>query len=471
MNSRSKYLLKNVFSFAIGKMGTKLITFLLVPLYTYALSTQQYGTVDLVSTVCTVLMPILTLNIGEAVMRFCMDDNADLNGILHNGLIFLAVATIIGIAVVPICKLFSQTEDYCWLVYLYTISMAYSQFFLCYLRGQEKLTAYSIGNIIHTAIAAGLNILFLVALEWGIRGYLLAYTGSNFVSAIYAAFMSRKTISIKQFSPNWILCRRMLRYSVVLIPNSFMWWIINSSDRIMITIFLGAASNGIYAIAYKVPSMLHSVSEIFNQAWVYSALRESKSNETDRNKYFNNVYRKMVQLLTIMVGTVLLFIKPFLRFYVAHEYYTAWVYTPCLAIGFLFLSLASFFSAYYMVYKNSFGLLISGIIGAGVNVLLNVLLIPSIGAFGAALATCLSYIAVFLFRIFNTRMYKYIDIFRPSYLVNISLLICISMALYIEKESISVAISVILFVVVVFCNRNIFSCMRTMLKKRRSPSQ
>ena len=54
--------------------------------------------------------------------------------------------------------------------------------------------------------------------------------------------------------------------SVVLIPNTFMWWIMNSSDRVMVTYMIGAAANGIYAVSYKLPTLVSTLTGIFNQA-------------------------------------------------------------------------------------------------------------------------------------------------------------------------------------------------------------
>ncbi|MCH5184040.1 MAG: oligosaccharide flippase family protein [Oscillospiraceae bacterium] len=450
MSRRSRYLLKNTVSFALGKFGTRLISFFLVPLYTYALLTEEYGTVDLISTVCTVVMPILILNISEAVMRFCLDHGADHKKIMSTGLLLLVFATGLGALLTPILYLFPSFSGYMWLIYAYVISMAYSQVFLCYLRGQEKLTAYSIGSILHTASAAGLNILFLVVLHWGIQGYLLAYVLSNVITAVYAAAAGRVDQAVKAFGLDRELSKAMIRFSVVLIPNTFMWWIINSSDRVMVTAFIGAAANGIYAVSYKIPSLLSTVSEVFNQAWLYSAIREK--NSADETAYHNAIYHNMVQALVIVTAGVMMVIKPFLGLYVAPEYESAWRYTPYLLIGFLFLSLATFLATSYSMHKDSLGFLLSSIMGAGVNLVLNLLLIPALGVSGAALATCASYVAVFLFRAVHTRKYIHIRILRWKHLLCYGLLIAMGALLFVQGV-IGQVLLVVLFLAVLALSR------------------
>lgn len=463
MSRRSRYLLKNTFSFALGKFGTRLISFFLVPLYTYVLSTEEYGTVDLISTVGTVVMPILILNISEAVMRFCLDHGADHKKIMSTGLMILFAATLSGAFLIPIFYLIPVFSAYSLLIYAYIISLAYSQVFLCYLRGQEKVTAYSVGSIIHTASAAGLNILFLVVFQWGISGYLLAYTVSNVITAIYAACAGRADRAIREFGIDRELTVSMIRFSVVLIPNSFMWWIINSSDRVMVTAFIGVAANGIYAAAYKIPSMLSTVSEVFNQAWLYSAIREK--NSADETEYHNDMYNNMVQVLTVVTAGVLLFIKPFLWLYVAPEYYSAWIYTPYLLIGFMFLSLATFLSTHYMMHKDSLGFLMSSIMGALVNIILNLLLIPVIGVVGAALATCVSYISVFLFRAVHTKKYIRIKVLRPRHLVCYGLLIAMGALLFVDGI-IGIILLAVLFIAVLILSRDfLVTLLRSVGKK------
>ena len=160
--SRNKYLLKNTLIFTIGNIGSKLITFFLIPLYTGVLSTAEYGITDLINTISVVLVPLITLNISEAVMRFALDKDADKDKISQIGTMILLIAAIIGIIIIPICSLFKQVADYRIYVYFYIISSAACQLYLADLRGKELLIQYSIGNIVLTLFTALFNVLFLL---------------------------------------------------------------------------------------------------------------------------------------------------------------------------------------------------------------------------------------------------------------------------------------------------------------------
>lgn len=430
-SQRGKYLLKNSIIFALGNFGTKFISFFLVPIYTNILTISQYGTVDLIYTVGTVLVPLLTLNIGEAIMRFALDKDADQNAIMSTGIVGLVLSLILGLVAIPCGAFFAEVKPYVWYLYFYTVSLAFSQMFLCNLRGRELLLRYSIGNIIQTLSIALSNILFLVVLHKGIEGYLTAYILSNLITAAYAFIAGHVWDSLTHFRIDKVLARQMILYSVVLIPNSFMWWIMNSSDRLMVTAMVGVAVNGIYAVAYKVPTLLSTLSSVFNQAWSYSAIREQSSE--DKVAYNNAVYGNLMAIVSIGGSGLMMIMKVFLKFYVGADYYTAWMYTPVLIIGFVFMTLGAFVATSYTVHKDSLGFLISGTAGAIINVALNFCLIPLWGAMGAAIATCFSYFTVFVYRSWNTRKYLKLEVINIKYAIGIGLLVVSGFTMFIDS--------------------------------------
>lgn len=430
MESRAKYLAKNTFIFALGNFGTKVINFFLVPIYTYALNSVQYGTVDLITTITTVLAPALILNISESVMRYSLDKDADQSAISSTGIVCLIMGIIIGLLAIPISKKNATICSYSGYLYLYLVSFACSQFFLSELRGKEKLLAYSIGNILNTFAIACLNIFFLVIMKWGISGYLMSYILANFITAIYAFIASDMFKDLKFFHVNCTLSKEMIKYGVVLAPNTFMWWIMNSSDRVMVTAMISVSANGIYAISYKIPTLLSTVSSIFNQAWGYSAIKEDDS--VDKVDFNNKAYR-VLSAVVLTAGTIMmLLIRPFLSLYVSASYYIAWKYMPYLIVGCSFLALGTFLATQYTVHKDNKGYLFSAIVGATFNIILNYFLIPVMGVSGAALATCISYVTVYIYRIIDTRKYIRLDIFNKEIVVGSITLVLSGFSIFID---------------------------------------
>lgn len=428
--NRAKYLLKNTIIFTLGNFASKFISFFLVPLYTNILSASEYGTVDLVVTISTITVPIITLNIMEAVMRFNLDRETDKNKITKIGILILFFGILLGIVLIPSCRLWNQVSSYSILIYLYVVCSAASQVFLCDLRGKELLIQYSIGNILNTVLIAGFNILFLLVFKLGISGYLSAYIIANAVVAVYALIIGKGYKAINAPLDTQKM-KEMLEYSVVLIPNSFMWWIMNSSDHVMITSMIGVAANGIYAISYKLPTLISTFTGIFNQAWSYSAIREE--NAEDVESYTNNVFKSMISIIMLIGLCMMAFIRPFLNIYVSPNFYAAWQYTPFLIIGCVYLTLATFISTSYTVHKDSKGFLISATFGALLNIILNWTLIPILEVYGAALSTCISYISVFIFRLFHTRKYIIYRVMTKEFLLGSIGLVLSTMLMFLNS--------------------------------------
>lgn len=109
--------------FTLGNIGSRMISFFLIPLYTNVLTTSQYGTVDLITTISTVAGPMLTLNIAESVMRFGLDKDADKEKNTQCGSIVLLIAMIIGLVLIPICRCITEVSDYA--MYVYFMSFLY----------------------------------------------------------------------------------------------------------------------------------------------------------------------------------------------------------------------------------------------------------------------------------------------------------------------------------------------------------
>lgn len=450
--SRKSYLIKNTAIFALGNFATKIITFFLIPIYTNALTTSQYGTVDLISTISTIAIPLLTLNISEAVMRFNLDKNANYNKITKIGIMILLLGMIFGIILIPISTMFNDLAEFAVYIYFYAVLTAASQLFLADLRGKEMLFQYSIGNILNTLLIAIFNILFLLVFNLGIKGYLLAYILSAMVVTCYAFIIGRGFESLKT-TLDVKICKKMLKYSIVLIPNSFMWWIMNSSDHIMVTSFMGVAANGIYAISYKLPTLVSSIMQIFNMAWGYSAIKEEGA--MDEEEYNNRVLKNVIMAVMIIGIGMMTITKPFLRIYVSDEYFSAWKYTPFLIIGCVYSTLATFMSTSYTVHKDSFGFMFSGLFGGFLNIILNFILIEKIGIYGAAFATCMSYTSVLIFRAVHTRKYIKYNLFNKEFVIGTIFMIASSILMYVDS-SCTQWLQIIIFLFALYFFKNVW---------------
>lgn len=466
---KNKYLLKNTLIFALGNFGSKLITFLLVPLYTNTLSTSGYGILDIINAIIMIGVPIVTLNISEAVMRFLLDKNSDKEKILGICCNFSLIAIISSFLLCPIFNLFQEISSYSLLLSIYILVTAVSGISLCYIRGIEKLLIFSIISIIKTLIIGIASIIFLIVFKLGINGYLLAYIIAETATVLICMFFGIKDYKIRLSRPDKKLIKQMVKFSIFLIPNALMWWIINSMDRFMIVPFFGTEANGIYAVSAKIPTILVTITSIFNQAWMYSAIKEEKDKDINNNSYYtSNIYNVLFKFITLSSTLLIIILKPLLRIYVGKEFFSAWMYTPPLLVGSVFLTLGTFLSNEYTVHKDSKGFLRSASVGAIVNLVLNFMLMPIMGVLGAAIATCISYITVFIYRAYDIRKYKKIQYINNEKKIYLLILILASIMVYVNNQVFSLIVYTIFFIVTLgFFRKNILKLKRREIKNEK----
>lgn len=421
MENRVKFLLKNISFLTVGEFGTKIISFFLVPIYTYVLTTNEYGTADLIFTISTLLTPLIMLNIGEALMRYLLEENADRNKIMSVAITAFIFGILLALIIVPIVSNFTILSNYKWYMYFYIVLCSTKAILTGYLRGTCQLRHYAICNVLNTLLLAIFNIIFLVFFDLGIKGYLVAYIIAEICSILYVIIFGHLTCSIKKFKFDIKFSKGMILFSLAVVPNSLLWWVINSSDRLMVTSFLGLSSNGLLSISYKIPSLLIMLNFVLMQAWKYSAIKEKDSR--DNVQFTNSAFDKFIRVSILLASFLILIIKYVVKWLFAPAYFNAWTASCFLLLGFVFMGISTFIGTVYYVKKDMIGNVLSALVGASINIILNFLLIPLIGFSGAALAATLSYLCILLYRYFDTRKYQKINLFNPKYMFLLGLTI------------------------------------------------
>ena len=400
MNKYS-YLAKNTLIFTISNFGAKFLTFLLVPLYTHVLSTSEYGTADAIITTANLLVYIFTINIADAVLRFTINKKDNQGEILAYGIkvtiqgsIIFALLLFISIFIFPI-----SWASYCYFfLFAYFAITAISTLFSCYLRAIDKVGCVAIAGIISIVGMVGCNIVFLLLIKIDLVGYLLSIIIGPVISVIYQAICIKKSCTFHRS----LVCdrqtqREMRAYSIPLIFNNVCWWINNSLDRYIIIWILGTAQNGIYSVAYKIPTILSIFQSVFSQAWSLSAIKEFDSE--DKDGFFSKTY-KVYNAGMVMTCTILIFLNiPLAKILFAKDFFEAWQSSSILLLASLFTALGAFLGSIFSAIKKTKIFAVSTVIAAIINVFLNCLLIPIIGIQGAAIATVISFFVMWIIRL------------------------------------------------------------------------
>lgn len=400
---RYRKLMNNTMMFAIGNLGNKFIGFFLVPLYTFYLSTSEFGTIDLLITTTSLLLPIFSFGIYDAVLRFVMDTKERSHKILSNSLLVVLIGTLLGILCYPILKSIQIADSYLVYFYLLLFFQAVNAVFLQYIRAMNKMKLFMISSLLTTIVTLLLALLFLKYYQLGIIGYLLSLLGANFFSMVLLFFAGKiyQDIDLKGIDKDTI--RLMLIYSLPLIPNSLMWWVMQLSDRYMVTFFLGAGANGLYAVANKIPSLLNMINSIFFQAWQLAAIEES--NSEDKASFFTNIFSVLFSVMVLSTSGILLVLRFIVGHLIAPEFYGAWRYVPFLLISVVFSSFSGFLGTNYIAMKKTGGVLKTSMIGAVISAISNLIFIPKFGMNGASFSIMLSFFIIWVLRMIDTRKF------------------------------------------------------------------
>lgn len=394
MNLKYKRLVGNTLLFAIANMGTKLLQFFLVPLYTYTLTKSQYGTIDLFLTTINMLLPIFALSIADAVFRYAMEKKESYD-ILSNGFMITTVGVAIVLLCIPVFKI--MKIPYAGYFAIILSLLLYLSLFQNYARAANFEKVFALSGIINAIILSSSNVILLVFLHLGIRGYVYSLLFANLFTVLYL-FMATNAINKLNISKLSIFeVKKLLRYSIPLIPNAFAWWFTNDANRYFILFFVGVTGNGLYAVASKIPSLLNMVYNIFAQAWQISAVEEF--NSKDNSKFYSNILNISIFVLMLISCLLLTFIKPFIWIFMEHSYYGSWKFVAYLLLASVFSNISAFLGTIFLAAKATNKIMTTTVIGMITNVVFNLILIPKFGVNGAGIGSCLGFMIVCMIRI------------------------------------------------------------------------
>ena len=341
MKKKTLNLLKDTLLFAVGSIGSKLILFVMVPIYTNYLTEAEYGISELVFTMGQLLIPFLSIVIFDAVVRFGLSREERPEDVLLIGLLVFGAGSLLTVAITPLFGLYEALAAWKWYMCVYIIFNMLCSILGCYIKSVDKNKLYAAVNILQTMVMALFNVLLLVVWHTGVRGYLLSTIAASILASVVFFVFGGMGEALKEahFRPE--LLKKMAAYSAPLILNNVSWWVIHSSDKVMIEWMIGASALGIYTVAAKIPALINVLISIFSQAWNISTVKEVEGDGD--TGFYSNVF-SMYQVLTF--GAVIVLngvINPFMSVYVGEAFEAAWQYIPTLLVAAAFSSVSAYF--------------------------------------------------------------------------------------------------------------------------------
>lgn len=427
MMSREKELLKNTFILGIGYAVPAIVSFLILPLYTAFLTKTEYGTYDLITILLSLMMPTITLQIKSSVFRFLIesrDNEQERKYYISTAYLFTIIISILSLflllLILPGLHIFTKL-----LICIYIFQEVIIDFFKQTARGLGLLNKYIVSITINSLLLLIFSYILLSNMKKGLNGVLIALNCALIASNIYiyVTLDIKKYISYHYFSKSYL--KKMLLFSAPMVPNSISLWVVRLSDRLIVTIYMGLEADAVYAIANRIPSLLSQVMAVFNLSWQESA--SLAVNDNDATEYYSEITQQTIDFL-IGSAALLIALIPFLfKILIKGSYDEAYSQIPILICGVFFSCLSSCYGSIYIALKKTKYIGITSVIGAVLNLIINMMFIGKLGLFAASLSTLISYSIIFFARVIQLKKYIliYLDWRKNFISFGILLLICV----------------------------------------------
>ena len=402
--SRGKELAKNTAILTFGKICTQFISFFLLPLYTAVLDTAEYGTYDLLITYSTLLLPLFNWQLDQGVFRFMLDvrDNVEGQKKIFSSVFAVNTAqSAVYVALIVIVSRFVNLYNV-WFLALYVVALIYLNLLLQFARGQGKNVVYAVAGFISASVTVVLNVITLVILKLGLDGLYISTITAYILAVLYLVIAVKpwRYLRIKEIKLS--VLKSVCRYSLPLIPNNLAWWVVNVSDRLIVSHILGVGQNGIYTVANKFSNVFISFYNIFNLSTLY----------------------KLFSCACLGIVALMPFIFPI---FINENYNEAYPQIPILMYAMLMRVIVGLYSCIYIAMKNTKKVAYTSAAAAVINIAVHLLLINKIGLYAASISTLVAFGSMAVIRYIDINKTVKMKISTPvlisSFVLGIALMI------------------------------------------------
>lgn len=414
MNSSSK-LVKNTFIYAVGNLGTKILAYIMVLIYSYYITPEDLGYYDVIITTISMVQPLIIFQINDGIFRFLIESAKNQQeSIISNSIKFLCFTVIVSEVVFGIFSGIYGIDHAFW-IGLLLITTIFFTLFQDIIRGLERNKKYAFYGILNSFVMLISEIIGLIMLNMGVKALIISKVIAYIVCIIWMFVENPELYSSIKYRFNYVVLKPILKYSIPLVPNTICWWIVNSSDRFIILFFLGRTYNGIYSMANKFPTILTTITSIFYLAWQESAIKEYKT--TKRDEFYSNIFKKYYILLFTLCLCAFPATRIVIELFVFDEFKNSWKYTGFLYLGASFSALCSFLGIGYQISKETNRSIMTTIFAAILNIIINIGCIKYIGLYAASFSTFLAYLFLMIIRVKHSRKYFELDIQWKQFIV------------------------------------------------------
>ena len=441
--NKNKFL-KNSIIYFFGNIMSKVLTFLLIPIYTNYISTESYGYYDLTLSIITLVIPILFFQIWDGMFRFIYDykKQEDKQKIVTNGMFVSLIGILLYGVSICITQLFINIEGKLY-IFLYGVMLGLQYIYGTIARTNEKNKLYMISGVINTAISMVLNIILIVALKLGIEAlYISNILGMLVqVAVIEIRLKPLRNIQVKDVSKNII--KTMVKFSMPVAIGTISTWLLTGYARIKISSSLGMSQNGIFGIAMRFSTAITLLISVLQMSW--QEVSFSVANSNNKGTFYKNALDKFYSMTVCISILIIPATQVVFDFLVGKEYLEAFYIMPVIYLFTACNSYAGFLSTQFLAEKDSKVVSTTVLISAIINIILIQLLISEFSLLGVVIALLISAIICMILRIFLLGKRYKISINKKNIVLSIIIIGIYIPLYYTNNKLINICATVIAF--------------------------
>lgn len=380
----------------LSNLVIKGINFLLLPLYTKYLTPAELGISDTITGMTSIIFPLLVMGLDSAFSAFYFDEKTQEHKtrVFNTIWLTLVIASVVPIIVAFFSKYISlllfDSEQYTVLIGIALVSVTMNLWYLplsLLMRMENRMTIFALVNVISSLTMILLNIIFVSIFQWGVYSLILSTAIIQGIQFILYLILGKIKFKILSYDKN--LIKRVLKYSLPLVPAVLATWILNMSDRYIINYFHGEWEVGLYGIAARFGTI---ISLFANGVYMsYTTFAYDKKGEADAKEQYSRILNAFVFLLLLICITGSVYSKEIVGIMTEASYKESYKMMAPILWSQLLYGVNTLVGYAIGFEKKSYLNLIATSTGAVINVILNIVFIPEYGALAAAYTTCFSF--------------------------------------------------------------------------------
>lgn len=396
--NKLKFFLENFLIYGVGGVIGKIIPVVMIPIITRLMpDTSSFGISDMCTTVVSFGSALAIMGMYDAMYRMFFEKNDEKykKEICSTTLNFTVIMSVIVFVLMIVFKNFIAVKflgdiKYGYLVYITAISTlvgATNSIVAAPTRMQNKRKIYLFMNVLTPLIS------YSIAIPMILKGYYIealpvSTMVANISSELVFFALNRKWFTLAFINKEDL--KQLLKIAVPLLPNFLIYWIFNSSDKLMITNIMGTGATGIYSVGAKLGQASQLIYTAFAGGWQFFAFSTMK--EENQVKTNSLIFEYLGVISFACTAGIFLICQPLYNLLFQGEYVQGYIVSPYLFLAPLLQMLFQIACNQFLVIKKTWPNLFILSTGAVVNVILNLVLIPQIGIEGAAIATLVGYL-------------------------------------------------------------------------------